>query len=180
MYAQKITKENIKNQRVNQIIRNILTKKDLTDKNEFVLALRDHLASIYQTDYHYTYGKDELGNPKNISGFHFRKDLCNLLFLRENMLTKKIQSFAEANKLETQNKEKYLTINFKQGEYIISTHIGKGCADNMSIYFIKSGDFELPNISTKEYKKQLDEQIKIKPTKNVRLNLGQIITPKDK
>jgi hypothetical protein len=128
---------------------------DLTKKNEFVLALRDHLQSIYSTEHNYTFGEGDFEGkkigegyslvrrdakkPKDISGFVFRKDLCAWAPQNESDIIKDVHKFFEKYKnLESVIEEdgKRLSIKFGSTDYIVHTHIDGGYAGEISVYLV--------------------------------------------
>ena len=137
-------------------------KDTLNKKNEFVVALREHLQSKYQTKHHYTFGEGDFegreeegayclvrkgsNEPKDISGFCFRKDLCSWAPQSETDMLGEVHNFASGNKnLESAlgNGGKSLEIRFDGEKYMVSAYIDEGHAGEISLSFVKSPSFEI-------------------------------------
>ena len=128
--------------------------KDLKQKNEFVLALREELKSLYGTRAHYTYGEGDFeavkkGNgyslvrrdanqQKDISGFEFSKDLCQRLPCNEQDLLRHVHAFASGQQgIESVLEKDHLQIKIGNKEYSVMTYIDAGYAGPIKLYFIE-------------------------------------------
>ena len=126
----------------------------LNQKNNFVISLREHLKSIYNTRYHYTFGESDFeyqkidkgyslidrdpNKPRNISGFYFRKDLCSWLPQNATEVLKEIHDFASKDKnLESVLREdkKDLKITFGDKDYLVTSYINNSYAGNIVVWF---------------------------------------------
>lgn len=127
---------------------------ELIKKNEFVIALRDHLQSKYQTEYNYTSGDgdskakivdgaycltnkdpDEL---KDLSGFCFRKDLCSCPPRKESEILREIHNFSLEKNLESELDETgNTTIKLEKNKYLITSYIDGGYAGNINVNIMK-------------------------------------------
>jgi len=133
---------------------------DLNQKNEFVLALREHLMSKYSTRHHYTEGEGNFESQKiggayclvrrdpkksrDISGFYFRKDLCPWAPQNSQDVLKDVHNFSQRDKnLESVLDEegKNLTIKFGNQEYLVTSYIDGGYAGEISVSFMKLPSF---------------------------------------
>ena len=129
---------------------------ELTQKNEFVLALRKHLKSKYHTKHHYTCGDSDFegqkidgsyclvrrdsNKPRDFSGFYFRKDLCSLAPQNASDVLMDVNDFSERDKnLESVlgEEEQNLTLRFGNKEYRVTSHIGEGYAGDISVNFME-------------------------------------------
>jgi hypothetical protein len=134
--------------------------KKLNQKNEFVIALREHLKSRYKTKNHYTCGESDfeaqkkdraycliqrdLNKPKNISGFYFRKDLCHLVPENEAEVLKEVHNFSLKDKnIESVlgEDEKNLTIRFNNKEYLVTSYVGRGYNGDICVNFMEFPNF---------------------------------------
>jgi hypothetical protein len=128
----------------------------LNQKNEFVLALREHLMSKYSTEHHYTCGEGDfegqkvgdaycsvrrdLNEPTDINGFYFRKDLCFQPPQSEADVLKEVSDFFQRDKnLESALEEngKDLKIRFGDKEYLVTSYIDKGYAGEINVHFME-------------------------------------------
>ena len=123
-------------------------------KNGFILALRDYLQSKYSTQSHYTLGESDFegkigggynlvrrdpNKPKDISGFVFRKDLCDWTPKNETDIINDVHKFSLNYKsLENvlSDDRKTLSIKFGNSDYLVNAHIGGGYAGELSVYFV--------------------------------------------
>lgn len=133
----------------------------IRSKNEFVLELRDYLKSKYKTEQDYICGEGEfegrrVGNaycfvrkdpnePKDISGFYFREDLCYWPPQSEADILRKVHNFSLSKNLESMFKEGkgYLKIKFGDSEYLVAPHIDDGYVGDIGVYFMELPCFEL-------------------------------------
>ena len=126
-------------------------------KNEFVLALREHLASTYHTEHHYTSGAGDFAGQtidggayrlaprdqtksKDISGFYFRKDLCSWVPQHASDVLRNIYDFSQRDRhLESvfDPEGESLTIRFEHQEYLVTSFIDDGYAGEISVRFMK-------------------------------------------
>ncbi len=133
---------------------------ELTQKNEFVLALREHLKSRYQTEYHHTCGESNFEGQKlgrayclvrrdpnklrDINGFYFRKDLCSWAPQDEAGILRDVHDFSSRDKnlKSVLGKDgKNLKIRFGGKEYLVTSHIDGGYAGEISVQFMESPRF---------------------------------------
>jgi len=127
---------------------------ELDQKNNFVLALRDNLKSLYRTESHYTHGEDDFeaqkvgsayclvrkdqNKPRDVRGFCFRKDLCYWPPRDEAEILKEVHDFSSRYKnLESVlgKESEHLKIKFGDKEYFVTSHIDGGYAGEISISF---------------------------------------------
>ena len=136
--------------------------KTLAAKNEFIKSLRDHLMIEYGTTEHYTFGegpyktvieenayclvRKKPSEQEDLGGFCFRKDLCLGIPFNEDGILKDIKKFVSKHQnLEIRlidRSSDNLILGFGDREYMVSTYIGEGCEDEVTIDF-----FHLPTIS---------------------------------
>jgi hypothetical protein len=128
----------------------------LQNKNDFVIDLKHYLKSQYGTEHCYTNGEGEFegkktaegayvsvrrdpSKPKDISGFCFRKDLCEHPPGTANGILKEIHSFASQKPdcKSTLDKDT-LTIRFGKKEYLVTSFIDGGYAGEIDIYFMEA------------------------------------------
>lgn len=133
-----------------------IMSEELNQKNDFVLALRDYLMSKYSTEHHYTCGEGDFegqkvggayclvrrdsNEPKDISGFYFRKDLCSLVPQKELDVLRDVYNFSQDDKnLESVlgEDEKNLTIRFGDDNYLVTSYIDGGYAGEISVHFME-------------------------------------------
>ena len=129
---------------------------ELNQKNEFALALREHLKSRYRTEHHYTCGEGNFegqkvgdtyclvrrdpNKPRDISGFYFRKDLCFWPPQSEADVLREIHDFSSRDEnLESVLGEdgKNLRIRFWDKEYLVTSYIDGGYAGEISVHFME-------------------------------------------
>lgn len=132
-------------------------------KNGFVIALRDYLMANYKTETHHTFGEERLkgeerdgvyfgvhrdpAEPRDITGFCLRKDLCGYAPDRAEQVLKLINCFAiSCGGLEAklENEADELTLRFGSDRYIVSAHIGEGYADKIDVSFTKMPVLKIP------------------------------------
>ena len=132
-----------------------MVNSDQKAKNNFVLSLRDRLATLYGTEHHYTPGEGDFearetdgvycwssvrrdpSKPKDINAFFFRKDLCAWI-LPETVVYEKINSFANSRGIESKLKIRpdgtpSLTLKFGKEEYQVQMYTGEGYAADIRI-----------------------------------------------
>ena len=133
---------------------------ELNQKNEFVLALREHLKSRYGAEHHYTCGEGDFesqrvgdayclvcrnpNKPRDINGFYFRKDLCFWPPQSEADVLKEVHDFSsrDENLESILGKDgKNLKIKFDDKEYLVSSYIDKGYAGEISIHLMELPGF---------------------------------------
>lgn len=128
--------------------------KNMNKKNNLVLSLRDHLMNAYSTRKHYTPGESDFecvageGNyssvsrnpskPRNIGGFYFRKDLCELAPSGSQQLTEDVKNFLDRSGADISlTKQGDLNLVFGDEEYLITSHIEEGHAGEISVHFME-------------------------------------------
>ncbi|MCF7872197.1 hypothetical protein K9L97_04130 [Candidatus Woesearchaeota archaeon] len=129
---------------------------DLTNKNNFVISLRDHLINWFGTDRAYTYGEGnsevrvtkgfyclyrrEGSEPEDITGFCFRKDLCAKVLYEKKDILDHICDFAMnvPSLEEVSLSDNGLSFSLNDKNYLVSVGIGKGPYDVIDVSVMES------------------------------------------
>ena len=138
------------------------TAEILEQKNDFVVALREHLKSRYQNDNPYTFGEGEFEaqvsegcyslvrrdteKPEDISGFCFRKDLCSCSYLFHSIddVLKEAHNFAlgrENVKSRLDKGGEELEIAILGKKYHVRAYVGEGYAGEIGVDFMEAPCF---------------------------------------